>query len=90
VAKNVSLLQKSVNALRLKAADIVLAGDNFATIVVGVEKSRAIFSNIRKFLRFNDWLRLCGSGEFGAMAARIEQILTRAISRMAMHTCLRS
>jgi magnesium-transporting ATPase (P-type) len=35
-----------------EAADIVLADDNFGTIVDGIEEGRAIFANIRRFVTY--------------------------------------
>ena len=49
-----------------EAADMVLADDNFATIVNAVEGGRSIYSNIRKFSFF---LMRCNFDELGIIAA---------------------
>lgn len=48
-----------------EAADMVLADDNFATIVTAVEGGRSIYSNIRKFSFF---LMRCNFDELGIIA----------------------
>jgi len=47
-----------------EAAALVLADDNFTTIVNAVEEGRSIYDNIRKFIRF---LLACNAGEILTM-----------------------
>ncbi len=51
-----------------EAADMVLADDNFATIVAAVKEGRVIFSNIRKTVHY---LLSCNSSELIAIFAAI-------------------
>ena len=59
-----------------EAASLVLADDNFATIVSAVEEGRGVYDNIRKFIRF---LLACNTGEvltmFFAMLAGLPLLL---------------
>lgn len=55
---------KSGTDVTREAASLVLADDNFTTIVSAIEEGRGIYDNIRKFIRF---LLACNTGEILTM-----------------------
>lgn len=59
-----------------EVADMVLADDNFATIVQAIKEGRVIFDNIRKFVVY---LLSCNLGEIGAVFVPILLGLARPL-----------
>lgn len=63
-----------------EASDMILADDNFATIVAAVEEGRGIYDNIKKYLMF---LLSCNIGEILIMA--IATLIGLPLPLLALH-----